>query len=335
MHFLVEFIKARVPANWIQNSSGWTMGNCPMCVINGEARNDQFGRGGFNFSENEFGYHCFNCGFVTGWKPGSKLGWRVKTLMKQLGVEEADLQRLALNLLREEESLALISRAPLPKPIYHQNWPTVELPPNSVAIEQVKLETAKPKFIDALHMLKERKLLNWPDWAYSTDWKYRNRLLLPYRYKNNIVGYNARFIGISSKENPKYMLQKPEHFVFNLDHQTADRKFVIVHEGDYDAIGTDGVSLGTNSASNEQCSILDQLNRRIILLPDADAPGTKLIDIALSEEWSVSFPEWLTYHKDANSAVQEYGRSFVLKSILAAAIDNPTKIKVLTKKYCK
>ena len=32
--------------------------------------------------------------------------------------------------------------------------------------------------------------------------------------------------------------------------------------------------------------------------------------------WMISFPDWLEDHKDANSASQEYGRAFVVKSVL-------------------
>jgi DNA primase len=128
---------------------------------------------------------------------------------------------------------------------------------------------------------------------------------------------------------------KPPHYVFNLDAQKPDRNVVVVTEGDFDAISMDGVSLGSNSVSEEQASLINQLNRRTILLPDADRPGNELITPAIQNGWAVAFPEWMETHKDANSAALEYGRAFVLRSTIFSATDNPTKIRVLAKKYLR
>jgi DNA primase len=130
-------------------------------------------------------------------------------------------------------------------------------------------------------------------------------------------------------------LSKPPHYVFNLDRQKPDRNIIIVVEGDFDAISIDGVALGSNSLSEEQASLIKQTRKRIVLLPDADHAGNELIEPAIKEGWSVSFPEWMEQHKDANSAANEYGRAFVLQSVIQAATDNPTKIKVLAKKYLR
>ena len=77
------------------------------------------------------------------------------------------------------------------------------------------------------------------------------------------------------------------------------------------------------------------MRRRIILLPDADSAGKELIEPAIREGWNVSFPEWMDTHKDANSAAQEYGRLFVLRSVVEAAESGPSKIRVLARKFLK
>ena len=63
-------------------------------------------------------------------------------------------------------------------------------------------------------------------------------------------------------------------------------------------------------------------------MPDADKAGAKLVDAAVEYGWSVSFPVWQETHKDVASAVESYGKLFVIKSILAAKQSNKLKIEL-------
>lgn len=337
MHFFNDYVKSRIPSLWKPNSSGWVSGNCPMCVINGESRPDTKKRGGFLFEGEGWRYHCFNCHYTAGWEPGQNMSPRVKKLLKQFGCDEADLQRASIELMREEETTRLLNPLPKEKPSYVPNWPEVELPNHAKFLLDIDTNNMHVNCERAVKMLSERDLLHWHDWAFTAgDVRYRKRIILPYRYKNKIVGYNARFTGKGVPDNvSKYLVTKPPNFVFNLDRQKPDRNVVVVVEGDFDAISIDGVALGSNSLSDEQASLINQLNKRTILLPDGDKAGNGLIEPAIKQGWAVSFPEWLSFHKDANSASQEYGRAFVLKSIIESATDNPTKIRVLAKQYLK
>lgn len=335
MHFFVDFVRNRIPG-WRSNSSGWVTGNCPVCVRMGEPRPDTKQRGGFQFGDDEWVYHCFNCGFKTGWSKGKRMGWGVRTLLEGFGFERSDIQRLNLDLMHEEESAQLLNPLPVAKPAFQPNWPEVNLPDGSQFMLDMSPVSLPTNFEHGIQMLGDRQLLHWHDWAYTKeDFKYRKRIILPYRYKGRIVGHNARFIGRPPSGTPKYLVSKPPHYVFNLDRQNADRNVVIVVEGDYDAISIDGVSLGSNSLSEQQASLINQLNRKVVLLPDADAAGHNLISAAIEQGWGVSFPEWMETHKDANAASCALGRGFVLRSALASATDNPTKIRVLAKKYLK
>jgi DNA primase len=336
MHFFIEFVRSRLPATWRQNNTGWISGNCPVCVANGQTRPDRKRRGGFHFSEDEWVYHCFNCGYKTGWKTGSAIGGKVKKLLKQFGVEESELQRMSLGLMREQETAKLINPVPAAQPVYVPQWPEVALPEGAELLMDTS-GTLGTNFEAGVVMLDQRELLHWTDWAYTgKDFKYRKRMILPYRYHGKIVGHNARYIGNPpNSETPKYLVSKPAHHVFNLDRQNPDRDVVIVVEGDFDAISIDAVALGSNSLSREQASLINQLKRRTILLPDADKAGRELVEPAIAQGWSISFPEWMETCKDANQASVKYGRAFVLRSVLAAATDNPTKIRVLAKRYLR
>ena len=336
MHFFTNYVRGLIPA-WRPASGGWVAGNCPACVRMGQPRNDEKRRGGFQFGEDNWVYHCFNCKLKTGWSKGNRMSSGVRLLLGEFGVSNSDMQRINIELMREEETAQLLNPLPEIKPPFTPDWPEVELPTDAALITEQDPAQITPNFEKGLTMLNDRQLLHWTDWAYtSADFKYRKRMILPYRYNGKIVGHNSRYIGDPpNSATPKYMLLKPPHYVFNLDQQLPDRNIVIVLEGDYDAISIGGVSVGSNHISEEQASLIKQLRKRTILLPDADHAGNGLIEPAIKEGWAVAFPEWMEKHKDANSAANEYGRAFVLQSIIHAATDNPTRIKVLAKKYLR
>jgi len=89
-----ETIKAHVHGLRASPKGWWTI-NCPMCVAFGQPRPDTKRRGGFRFdSDGSTAYHCFNCGFKVRWQPGQGMGHKLKTLLRQIGVDEGEVQRL-------------------------------------------------------------------------------------------------------------------------------------------------------------------------------------------------------------------------------------------------
>src|SRR6056300_1509959 len=333
MNIVLEYTRTLIPANWKTNSTGWTSGNCPMCIHNGQSRPDTKGRGGFLFEEDKFRYNCFNCGYSTGWSEGKQLSGRLKQLYSVFGADSADIHRLQIELMRERDTAELLmQRKQMDAPV-QIDWPEMALPKDSYPVKNFPVEQLDEKnveyFVKACEFLVERGLDNWTDWHYSTFSHFRNRVILPFRYKGKIVGYTARWVGtVPNKETTKYYVQQPKNFVYGLD-RSADKKITIVTEGQLDAVSIDGVAIGSNNMS------LEQTVNRIILLPDGDAAGLKLVRQAIQRGWSVSFPPWEPDVKDANDAVQKYGKLFTVKSILDFSIDNSTKAEVMAKSYCK
>lgn len=323
MHDFIGTVRARIPHTWKSHSSGWLTGNCPVCTLNNQPRPDTRGRGGFYFDSASWGYHCFNCNFKTRWEPGQLLGYKTRTLLEYVGFDSEELKQINLELSRAQDELNWFKPKPV-KQEYIPNWKSMPLPDGSSS----EITNA------AARMILNRNMDHWTDWQHSPNFMFRKRLILPFRYQNKIVGYNARYIGNPpNKSIPKYLSKKPEHFVFNLDNQTIDKKYVIVTEGEYDAITVNGVAIGNNTISKQQAIIINSLGKKVILLPDADKSGASLVDEGIENEWYVSLPEWMDEHKDANAAAQQYGRAFVVRSIIESMAKNPTKIKVLSKQY--
>ena len=304
---------------------GWISFNCPMCVVNGQGRADTKRRGGVLLSpDGSVAYQCFNCQYKTGWIPGWTLGFKMRKLMRQLGFDEAEVQRLALELLSQADVESLVKREP--DPVWAPDWPEFNFGFNVRQLEDPS----------KIAYLQDRQIYDLATWL-ETDDGYaglNNRVILPFTYQNKIVGFQSRYVGQVPEKLAKYFKKSPANYVYGLDQQKDKREYVIVTEGEFDALLTSGVSLGSNNLSERQAQLIEDLNIEPILLPDADKPGRELVEKAADYGWSVSFPEWEGC-KDAGDAVMKYGRLFTVYSILQAAEHSPTKIRLMGKKYCQ
>jgi DNA primase len=123
--------------------------------------------------------------------------------------------------------------------------------------------------------------------------------------------------------------------VFGVDFQKPEWQICILVEGIFDALSINACALTHNTISEEQASILSQLNRRIIFVPDRDKTGLETIDRALELGYSVSIPNWDSNIKDVNDAVIKYGKLMTLMSILQHATTSKIKIELQRKKIGK
>ena len=337
---VLDFIRQHMPYGWKQTPSGWISGNCTMCHTRGHSA-DKRGRGGIMFQDDKFQYNCFNCGFKTGWSVGKRISGRLTQLLKTFGVDEADIQRVNFELLKQEEADDIAGQF-IPKERVQKvtvEWHPNELPPDAHPIGNYPLDTLDSKQLDKLALactyLMKRGLDFYTDWYWSPHMHFASRVILPFRHQGNIVGYTARWCPDSRPEGmPKYYLKSPKNFVFNLDAQKK-HDIIIVTEGQLDALQVGGVALAGNTPSNVQCSIIEELDKQIVLLPDFDKAGMDTVNVAVKRGWAVAFPEWDDDIKDASDAVERYGRLFTVRSILESVETSSTKSKILAKSRCR
>jgi len=304
---------------------GWVAGNAPCCHHNGE-RPDTRQRGGLITNANGgITYKCFNCGYKTSWQPGRQLTFKYRTLLRWMHAPDDVINKLALQVLRENEGVVAEEHI-------------VELPsfqPHDLPKESVKIAecTSTSKFfVRVVEYMRSRQLfLDDYNFFWSKELGWRDRLIIPFYWQGEIVGYTAR--SVDSDKRPKYLASEPEGFVFNLDEQTFEKIFVIVHEGPIDAIYTGGVALLGSEISEQQQLMIDRLNKEVIVVPDRDASGKKLVEAAISKGWHVSMPEWESDINDAGDAVERYGRLYTLYSIAQAAESSPLKNRLRAKKW--
>jgi len=309
--------------------SGWISVNAPCCHHRGENRDTKM-RGGIILSQvTNFTYHCFNCGFKCGYTLGHGLSNNTKSLFKWLGLPESEISRLALLAMKVKDDLIEQNK---PVKAFNFQLETVELPENSRPIQDWANDDQGniKNIIPIIEYLVNRGMeLDWYNWHWSPTLGYADRVLIPFYHDKKIVGYTGRKI---TDGKPKYLTKTQPGYVFNMDAQTYDRKYVIVTEGQFDAIAIDGVAIMHNEPNETQCSRINSLNKTVIVVPDRDKAGAKLIKAALDNEWSISTPPWEDSVKDVADAVRKYGRIYTLYSILHYQVSNQIKIELIKKK---
>ena len=165
-------------------------------------------------------------------------------------------------------------------------------------------------------------------WSPSKEYDMRNRLIIPYYWRNKIVGSTARLV-IDDANKPKYYTDQQPGYVFNLDKQDWNRKFVIVTEGPIDAILIEGVSVLGSKPNQAQKDLINSLNRQVIVVPDRDKAGLNLVNIAKDFGWSIAFPDWCDSVNDVAESVKHYGKLMTLRMILASVETTSLKIDLV------
>lgn len=313
-----RLVMDHLPIRTTKTPSGWITFDCPMC-------NDKRKRAGVITQAAKISYHCFNCHYVTGWSPSAHLGQKYKDLAARLGASNESIHNAQIELLKHKEDLEGIEDVDY---IYNfSKFEVVDLPKNLMLVNDLPDDHEVKQYAVQRGLLDLYTLLYFPD-----DPLYAKRLVVPFTFNGDIVGWTARHINPPDKQTPKYLHKMSSGYVFNIDRfADSEREIVIVVEGVFDAITIDGISVLGNHVTPEQAHLIEKLGKRVILCPDRDEPGKELIEEALALGWEVSFPPWEKDIKDAADAVQRYGRLLTVASIIKHATDNKIKAQVKAK----
>jgi len=318
---ILSTLLALLPPNRKNTSGGWVSFNAVCCHHRGE-KPDTRKRGGIKTDNDAWTYHCFNCGYKAGWSPGKLLSSNTKQLFKWLGLSDTDVGKLGLVALKHQENMPNVAKA------------------LNFTLNEIALPEDSKKLIDWInegvdvtdiveYLLNRGMDIDWYDWMWSPAPGYKDRILIPFYQDGKVVGYTGRKI---TEGKPKYLTDSQSGYVFNLDRQVRDREYVIVVEGQFDAIAIDGAAIMTNEPNDTQVARLQALGREIICVPDKDLPGAKMLKHAIKNNWSVSLPPWGDDVKDVADAVKKYGRLYTLTTILHYRVSGEIKINLLKKK---
>jgi len=326
LNIISDFIRSILPVKKKTTPSGWTSFNAPCCHHNGESP-DTRGRGGLTANpDGSVSYHCFNCNFKASYQPGRHLTFKFRKLLKWLGADDIDVKRLVIEAIRVRELVA-------PEAVKAEaeeeriEFKARDLPEDAVNL--VSLDYVHP----ALEYCVARKIDLDKYQFYTTrqeQYNLHKRVIIPCIWQGRTIGYTSR--AFVDEVKPKYYSHYEPNFVFNMNNQLPDSKFVIVCEGPFDAMSIDGVAVLNNECNETQADIIESLGKEVIVVADRDRAGAKMINNAIEYGWSVSFPVWLETSKDINEAVVKYGKLFVLKTILDSKQTSKLKIELMKKK---
>lgn len=302
----------------------------------GQRRADTRKRGGLRLEPNGgIRYNCFNCKYATTWSPGFLLSAKSKDLLKWLGATQEEIAQANFEALKIKESGQY-------QPLEHhqQNfvYNKVDLPEDSKNInEWVAEEFNDPKFLQTLEYLASRNF-NYFQWFQNFYWSptMPDRVIIPLLYQGDIYGWTARLTR-PKKVNAelKYKMNEGQSkFIFGADHLFDKlRKYVIITEGVFDAIAVDGIGVLGSKLTENQMNIIKSTDKEIIVLPDRDQAGQELIDIAIQNDWYVSFPDFGKDIKDAADAVNKFGRLMTVKMIIDSKEQNQLKLNILRRDW--
>ena len=313
-------LTAFLPAKRKQTSSGWISFNAPCCVHRGDTQ-DRRQRGGLKPSaDGSFSFHCFNCGYTASFVLGRTLTFKARRLLEWLNVPTEEIERINLESLKHKSIEGLLGeRQEIIQKLYAIEFKDCDLPTNTYPLDST-----------ALDYLRQRAVpLDYP-FLYKT--MPRPGIVIPFTHNNQVVGHTTRFM---DDRMPKYIQDIQPGYVFGTDLQKDTWQYAIVVEGVFDALSINGLAVLHAEINDAQVRLIRSLGREVIVVPDQDEAGMKLVDRAIELGWAVSMPIWPADVKDVNDAVIRLGKLAALITIMQAKETSKIKIEMRRKALVK
>jgi len=313
-----------IPGKKKLTGSGWHSFNAVCCHNRGH-KPDRRMRGGIKFDgPNRWTMHCFNCSFKCAFTLGRRINKNTEQLLIWCGVDPDQISKWSFESQQHKDLLDFTNGK---RKLRRLKFKEVTLPEGEMLDDRNPMHKV---YVDYLH----KRGLTTSDYPFlvtpNGEGRYKDRIIIPYTFKNKIVGYTSRFI---DNKIPKFINEQQQGYLFGYDLQKTNWQFCIVVEGIFDALSINGCAVMHNTISDEQAMILRNLYKKIIVVPDQDKAGLEICDRALDLGFSVSLPNWEV--KDVNDAVVKYGKVATMLSILQHQTNSKIKIEMRRKKIDK
>ena len=309
-----------LPAKRKQTSSGWLSINAPCCTHRGESA-DRRMRGGMKVAtDGGWSWHCFNCGYTASFVLGRTLTFKARKLLQWLNVPTEEIERMNLESLKQKNILGILNdRQQVAEKLSGIEFEERDLPADTQPLNDQSTDYLKNRCIPT-------------DYPFLYKTMPRPGVVIPFTHNNQVVGHTTRFL---DDRTPRYIQDIPHGYVFGTDLQKSTWQYVSVVEGVFDALSINGLAVLHAEINDAQVRLIRSLGREVIVVPDQDEAGMKLVDRAVELGWAVSMPEWPAGCKDINDAVIQLGRVGCLLTILQAKETSRIKIEMKRKKLVK
>jgi hypothetical protein len=309
-----------LPGKRKSTTSGWISFNAPCCIHRGDTQ-DKRQRGGLKpGTDGSWSYHCFNCGYTASFVLGRNLTFKARKLLEWMTVPQEEIERMNLESLKHKSIEGLLG----------ERQQVVNQLQNIVFEDRDLPADTQPLNDNGEAYLRSRRLpLDYP-FMYKT--MPRPGIVIPFTHDNQVVGHTTRFL---DDRTPRYIQDIQPGYVFGTDLQGANWQYAIVVEGVFDALSIDGLAVLHAEINEAQARLIRSLGRDVIVVPDQDEAGMKLVDRAVELGWSVSMPNWPEGVKDVNDAVIRWGKLATLITIMQARETSKIKIELRKKQLVK
>jgi hypothetical protein len=307
-----------LPAKRKSTSSGWISFNAPCCPHQGE-NSDRRQRGGLKPSpDGSWSYHCFNCGYTCSFVLGRTLTFKARKFLQWLNVPGEEIERINLESLKQKSITGLLSERQqvVEKPIEFEER---DLPADTQSLDDKAKEYLRNRGITL-------------DYPFLSKERPRPGIVIPFTHNNQVVGHTTRFL---DDRTPKYIQDIQHGYVFGTDLQQDTWHYAVVVEGVFDALAIGGLAVLHAEINDAQVRLIRSLGKDIIVVPDQDEAGMKLVDRAVELGWAVSIPVWPEGCKDVNDAIIQLGRVGCLLTILEHRETSRIKIEMRKKQLLK
>jgi len=309
-----------LPGKRKQTASGWISFNAPCCIHRGDTQ-DKRQRGGIKpGTDGSWSYHCFNCGYTASFVLGRNLTYKARKLLEWLNVPAEEIERINLESLKHKSIEGLLGeRQEVIQKLQSIEFEDRDLPADTQELNEQAKEYLHNRCIP----------LDYP-FLYKT--MPRPGVVIPFTHNNQVVGHTTRFL---DDHMPKYIQDIQPGYVFGTDLQKNNWQSVLVMEGVFDALSLSGLAVLHAEINDAQVRLIRSLGKDVVVVPDQDEAGMKLVDRAVELGWAVSMPEWPVGVKDVNDAVIHLGKLGALITIMQAKETSKIKIELRKKQLVK
>jgi len=309
-----------LPIKRKQTASGWISFNAPCCIHRGDTQ-DKRSRGGIKpTADGSWSYHCFNCGYTASFVLGRNLTFKARRLLEWMNVPQEEIERINLESLKHKSIEGLLGeRQDIIQKLQSIEFEDRDLPADTQPLNELAKEYLQKRCVP----------LDYP-FLYKT--MPRRGVVIPFTHNNQVVGHTTRFF---DDRTPRYIQDIQPGYVFGTDLQKSNWQSAIVVEGVFDALSINGLAVLHAEINDAQARLIRSLGRDVIVVPDQDEAGMKLVDRAVELGWAVSMPEWPKGVKDVNDAVIRLGRLAALITIMQAKETSKIKIELRKKQLVK
>jgi hypothetical protein len=251
---------------------------------------------------------------------GRNLTFKARKLLEWMNVPQEEIERMNLESLKHKSIEGLLGeRQQVVNQLQNIVFEDRDLPADTQPLNETAKEYLRNRCVP----------LDYP-FLYKT--MPRPGVVIPFTHDNQVVGHTTRFL---DDRTPRYIQDIQSGYVFGTDLQGSDWQYAIVVEGVFDALSIGGLAVLHAEINDAQVRLIRSLDREIVVVPDQDEAGMRLVDRAVELGWSVSMPEWPANVKDVNDAVISWGRLATLITIMQARETSKIKIELRKKQLVK